>query len=77
MLILWMERGKDSEVKWFTQEQNPEPHAQVGYPNQEELLSNGSGMSDTNIKGFQNRDIITLRKCSPDKEIVLLWTNSR
>lgn len=34
-----MEREKDREVKWFTQEQNPEPRAQVGYPNQEKLLS--------------------------------------
>lgn len=34
-----MEREKDREVKWFTQEQNLELCTQVGYPNQEELLS--------------------------------------
>lgn len=32
-----MEREKDGEVNWFTQEQNPEPCAQVDNPNQEDL----------------------------------------
>lgn len=34
-----MEREKDREVKWFTHERNPEPHAQLGYPNKEQPLS--------------------------------------
>lgn len=34
-----MEREKDREVKWFTYEPNPEPHAQLGYPNKEQFLS--------------------------------------
>lgn len=74
-----MEREKDREVKWFTRERNPNHMHNWAIPTKNNLCQTaGSGMSDRNIiKSFQNHGIITLRKCSPDKEIVLLWSNSR